>query len=211
MTEEVELPHDDAAHAAMLRGQRLEYLTIGWNVVEFVAATTLGVVAGSIGLLAFGLDTLVELFASIAVVWFIADHHKVRRAVRALRFVSIAFAVLAVYLSFAGLRALLVAGEAHQSLLGILVLLGSTITMFTLGILKRRVARESGSAPIRAEAMMTIADGCLALGVLIALVLDATVQWWWMDPAAALLVAGFCGVEAVVTWREATAHARMAF
>jgi hypothetical protein len=67
MTEEVELPHDDAAHAAMLRGQRLEYLTIGWNVVEFVAATTLGVVAGSIGLLAFGLDTLVELFASIAV------------------------------------------------------------------------------------------------------------------------------------------------
>src|SRR6516164_7846745 len=91
----VEVPGHDALLA---RGRRLQYATIAWNVMEVFVTIGLGVAAGSLALIAFGLDSLVEVFASAVVIWFIANHHEERRTQRALRLVGVAFAVLAVYL-----------------------------------------------------------------------------------------------------------------
>ena len=192
------------AHAQLLaRGRRLQYATIAWNTMEVFVTIGLGVAAGSLALVAFGLDSLVEVFASIVVVWYIADHAARGRAARALRLVAIAFAVLGVYLLVASLYNLASGEAADSSPFGIVYLAATAVVMFVLARLKRTVARAADSEPLDAEASMTFLDGCLATGVLIALAANAAFGLWWADPLAALLVALLCAREAVSEWREA--------
>jgi divalent metal cation (Fe/Co/Zn/Cd) transporter len=191
-------------HEPLLRrGRRLQYATIAWNLMEVFVTIGLGVVAGSLALIAFGLDSLVEVFASLVVVWYIADHDAYGRARRALRLVAVAFAVLAVYLIAASIYNIASGASAESSPLGIVYLGVTAVVMFSLARVKHRVARAAQSSPLAAEATMTFLDGCLATGILVALALNTLAGLAWADPAAAALVALFCIREAADNWREA--------
>ncbi len=195
-----EVPGHDALLA---RGRRLQYATIAWNLMEVVVTVGLGIAAASLALVAFGLDSLVEVFASVVVIWFIANHHAEARARRALRLVGVAFGVLAFYLVAASVYNLAQGEAADSSPLGIAYLTVTAGVMFGLARTKRAIARAARSEPLAAEARMTFLDGCLASGILLALVLNAAWGMWWADPAAALFVAAFCGREAVDNWQQA--------
>jgi divalent metal cation (Fe/Co/Zn/Cd) transporter len=196
-------PSSPDVHDALLeRARRLEIATIGWNLMEVVVTIALGVAAASLALIAFGLDSLVEVFASAVVIWYIQNHHAERRARHALRLVAVAFGVLGTYLVAAGIDNLAQGNGADSSPLGIAYLAVTACVMFTLAAAKRAIARAARSEPLAAEAQMTFLDGCLAIGILVALVMNAVWGIWWADPAAACLVALFCFREAVANWTE---------
>jgi divalent metal cation (Fe/Co/Zn/Cd) transporter len=177
------------------RGLRLEYATIGWNALEMIISIGLGVAARSLALVAFGLDTMVELFASGVVVWHLRHpgRHSDIVTAKALRLVAGAFFVLA-----------LVSGSApEESPLGIGYLAVTVVVMLSLGMAKRRIGRALGSEPLTAEARMSVIDAALAFGVLLGLAANALFGWWWADPVAALLVAGAATREGIENLEEA--------
>lgn len=189
-------------------GRRLQWATIGWNGVEVFVTIGLGLAARSLALIAFGLDSLVEVFASLVVLWHLepgADGHHARRDRKAMRLVAVAFAVLAAYLVLASVRSLVAAEEPESSPLGIAYLAVTALVMFTLAAWKKRVGTRLGSEPFLAEASMTFLDGCLATSILTALALNTTLGWWWADPAAALLIGAVAAREAREHWQAVEA------
>ncbi len=187
-------------------GRRVQWATIAWNLGEVFVTIALGVAAGSLALIAFGLDSLVEVFASLVVVWHMSPHGEARpgrRDQRALRLVAAAFAVLAVYLVVASIRSALLREHAASSPAGIAYLATTAVVMFALARWKRSIGRRIGSEPFLAEATMTFLDGCLATGILTALALNTAVRWWWADPLAAAIIAIFAAREAHDGWRAA--------
>lgn len=191
----------DDHDALLARGKRLQYATIAWNLMEVFVTIGLGIAAGSLALIAFGLDSIVEVFASVVAIWYIDDHHADGRSLRALRLVAISFAVLGTYLAIASTYSIATGAKAESSPFGIAYLVVTAGVMFGLARLKRVTALASNSPPLRAEASMTFLDGCLATGILTALVLNTAAGLWWADPAAAALVAAACFREAVETWK----------
>ena len=185
------------------RALRLEWLTIAWNSVEFLVSLILGIMAGSLALIGFGLDTLVELFASVVVVWHLRGEDHPERTRRAHRLVAAAFAVIGVSLLIAATRALAVGHVADESLPGIAYMSAAVVAMVSLGIAKRRVAVPLGDEVLRSEATMSLLDGALAASVLAGLVLNAWLGWWWADPAATVVVAAFAFTEARENLHEA--------
>jgi divalent metal cation (Fe/Co/Zn/Cd) transporter len=174
------------------RALRLEYATIAWNLGEAVFTIVLGVMAGSLALIGFGSDSIIEVFASSVVVWHVRPGHAVdrpERTRRALRLVAFAFVVLGVVLTAAAVRELVLARRAEPSPLGIAYLAATAVVMFSLAIAKRRTAVALASAPLRSEASLTLLDGVLATLTLGGLALNATLGWWWADPVTALVVA----------------------
>ena len=187
-------------------GRRLQWATIAWNSLEVFVTVGLGFAAGSLALIAFGLDSLVEVFASFVVIWNMnpgEQGHQASRDTRALRLVGVAFAVLAAYLVVAGTRQLRAHEEPESSPIGIAYLLVTALVMFGLARWKRRVGAALDSDPFRAEASMTFLDGCLATSILTALALNLLFGWWWADPAAALLIGAVAAREARDSWRDA--------
>ena len=191
----------DDHDALLTRGRRLQLWTIAWNLMEVFVTIGLGIAAGSLALVAFGLDSIVEVFASVVTIWYIKDHHADRRSLSALRLVAASFVVLGLYLLVASAYSIATGAKAESSPFGIAYLVVTAAVMFGLARVKRVAALASNSAPLRAEASMTFLDGCLATGILIALVLNAAAGLWWADPVAALLVAAACFREAIETWR----------
>ena len=188
------------------QGRRLQWATIAWNSIEVFVTIGLGITAGSLALIAFGLDSLVEVFASLVVIWHMnpgTAGHQPRRDSRALRLVGIAFAVLATYLVIAGSRQLISHEQPDSSPIGIAYLFVTALVMFSLANWKRRVGAALDSAPFAAEASMTFLDGCLATSILTALALNLLFGWWWADPVAALLIGAVAAHEARTSWHEA--------
>lgn len=172
------------------RGLRLEYLTIAWNTIEMFVSIGLGIASRSLALVAFGLDTMVELFASGVVVWHLrhpgrdSDHI----TAQALRLVAGAFFFLALVVTAGALWAISTSATADESPIGIAYLALTVVVMLSLGAAKRATGVRLGSEPLAAEARMSIVDAALAGGVLIGLAVNAMLGWWWADPLAALLV-----------------------
>lgn len=177
--------------------------------MEVVVTISLGLQAGSLALIAFGLDSIVEIFASTVVIRNLRDDrtdpgdHRVHRS---LRLIAGAFWVLAAFLVVVSVRGLIRGDRPDSSPLGVAYLALTAVIMFGLSRLKRTTAREFGSETLQAEAALTFLDGCLSAGILTALVLNAWLGWWWTDAAAALLVAGFAFKEGVDHWRESAPH-----
>jgi len=185
---------------------RLEYSTIAWNIGEAGLTISLGIAAGSLALIGFGTDSIIEVFASSVVVWHLRPGHErdhPQRTSRALRLVGFAFALLAVALAFAGVRDLLTGRRPDESLWGAIYLISVAFVMFGLGVVKRRIADRLDSAPLRAEATMTLLDGALASGTAVGLGLNIVFDWWWADPMAALVVAVVAANEARENFGEA--------
>jgi divalent metal cation (Fe/Co/Zn/Cd) transporter len=189
------------------RALRLEYATIVWNLGEAVLTIGLGIAAGSLALIGFGTDSIIEVFASSVVVWHVRPGHEVDHPARtrlALRLVAVAFGILAVVLATVAIRDLVTGRRAGESLLGIAYLAVTAVVMFSLAVAKRRTADRLGSAPLRSEASMTFLDGILSSLTLAGLALNAAFGLWWADPAAALVVAVAAANEARENWAESS-------
>jgi divalent metal cation (Fe/Co/Zn/Cd) transporter len=187
-------------------GRVVQWGTIAWNACEVFVTIGLGIAAGSLALIAFGLDSLVEVFASLVVLWNMRPGKTENQAIRdrrALRLVAVAFVTLAAYLAVAAGRALLLHEPASSSPIGIAYLAVTAVVMFSLARSKKRIGERLNSQPFLAEASMTFLDGCLATGIFIALALNAWLGWWWVDPVAALVVGVAAAREAREAWSEA--------
>jgi divalent metal cation (Fe/Co/Zn/Cd) transporter len=185
---------------------RLEYGTIAWNVGEAALTLALGAVASSLALIGFGAVSVVEVFASLVVVWHLIPGHATDRPHRtrlALRLVGIAFGVLAVALALVAIGDLTSGRRPDESPWGIVYLVLAAAVMFGLARVKRNTAEQLDSEPLRSEATMTLLDGFLATATVIGLALNAAAGWWWADPAAALIVAVAAANEARENWEEA--------
>ena len=177
--------------------------------MEVGVTVTLGIEARSLALVAFGLDSVVEIFASSVVIWNLRDRSSDpgdRRVHRALRLISLAFWILAGLLCVASVRSLVLGNRPESSPLGIAYLTLTACAMFGLSVLKRRTAQQMGSETLLAESAMTFLDGCLSMSILAALVLNTTLHWWWADAMAALVVAGFATSEGFRHWTESAPH-----
>lgn len=198
----------DATQAGLRRrAHQLEYGTIAWNVGEAFLTIGLGIAAGSLALVGFGTDSVIEIFASFVVLWNFRDTSDggTNRERTALRLVAAAFTALAIVLLIAGLNDLLTGRRADESTLGIAYLAVTALVMFGLARWKQRTADALGSAALRSEAAMTRLDGMLSVLTLSGLALNAVLGWWWADPAAALVIAVAALNEARENWEEAGA------
>lgn len=190
-----------------MRALRLEWGTNAWNTMEVFVTVGLGVAAGSLALVAFGLDSLVELFASMVVIWHLrraGEDVDGSRTLRALRLIAGAFWVLCAYLLVAGGRSLALHEVPGHSPAGIAYLAVTACVMFGLANAKKRIAREIKSDPLGHEASMTYLDSGLSIGILAALATSMGLGWWWTDAAAAIAVAVLAGVQGIASWRDST-------
>lgn len=168
-------------------GRRLEVVTIGWNLVEAVVAVGAGVVAGSISLVGFGADSVIECLSGGVLLWRLRDGEGgERREQKALRLVGMSFLVLAAYVGTDAVRRLVTGGRAEASVVGVVVAALSLVVMPLLARAKRRVASELRSEALRADARQTDLCAYLSAILLLGLVLNAALGWWWADPVAAL-------------------------
>ena len=185
----------DADRRALLRrGFALEYTTLGWNVVGLVVLAITAITARSVALAGFGLDSLIEIGASVVVVWELSgtDGNRQRRA---LRLIGVAFAVLAVYLAVQSTVVLATGFHAAHSPVGIAWTATTAAVMFALAAGKAHTGAALGNPVLRTEGRVTLVDGVLAVAVLVGLVLNATLGWWWADPAAGYVLVFYAARE----------------
>jgi divalent metal cation (Fe/Co/Zn/Cd) transporter len=185
--DEVLLPVNLDRAALVVRGRRLEYLTIAWNVFEAVVALVAGVLAGSVALVGFGLDSVIETLSAGILLWrFRSDDARRERTARKL--VGVCFLLLAVYVLAESVRALWTRAQPERSLPGILIAIAALIVMPLLGRAKRRVAAQLNSGALHSDSRQ--ADFCAYLSaiLLLGLLLHAIAGWWWADPVAALVM-----------------------
>ena len=172
------------------RGLRLEYATLGWNVVGVVILAIAALRAGSVALAGFGLDSLIEIFASVVVVWELTGASEEREA-RALRLIGGAFFLLALYILGQAIYTFTSGGHPHTSPLGMIWLAITVVAMLLLAYGKRVTGRALGNPVLTKESSVTVIDGLLAAAVLVGLVLNALFGWWWADPLAGLVIVGY--------------------
>jgi divalent metal cation (Fe/Co/Zn/Cd) transporter len=179
------------------RAVRLEYLTIGWNSLEAIVALIAGFVAGSVALIGFGLDSIIEVFAAGVVLWQLRTG---REEARALRLIGGTFFALAAYVAIESIRDLAVEAKPNESLPGLVVTSLSLVVMFLLASAKHRTGHQLDSLVLIADSKETLLCSYLSGVVLIGLAANAALGWWWADPLAGLGIAALAireGTEAV--------------
>lgn len=182
-----------AAPRLLQRGLLLEYVTLGWNVVGVAVLLVAALEAGSVALAGFGLDSLIEIGASIVVVWQLTDSNAARERI-AMRLIGGAFMALALYLAVQGTYLLVVGGRPAPSTLGIGWTAITCVAMLGLAYGKGRIGAALNNPVLKTESRVTLVDAYLAAAVLIGLVLNATFGWWWADPLAGLVIV-FYGIK----------------
>jgi divalent metal cation (Fe/Co/Zn/Cd) transporter len=190
-------------HDAARRARLLSWISLAWMSAEGVIALAAGVAAGSIALISFGLDSFIEGFASLVIVWRFTGSRLYSHAAetRAQKLVAIQFFLLAPYVAFEAIHKLWTAEEPSTSWLGIALVTSSLIGMPALGIAKRRLADRLGSVATRGEGTQNLLCAYLAAAVLAGLLGNAFFGLWWLDPVAALVVAAVAIREGVQSWR----------
>jgi divalent metal cation (Fe/Co/Zn/Cd) transporter len=175
--------------------------TITYNVLEAVVALIAGTIASSVALIGFGLDSVIEVSSAAAVAWQFSAADPQRRERVTLRVIACSFFALAGYVTIEALRTLFGAGEAERSTVGIVLVTVSVVVMPFLSYAQRRAGRELGSATAVADSKQTLLCTYLSAAVLVGLVLNAALGWWWADPAAALVLAALAVREGRNAWR----------
>jgi divalent metal cation (Fe/Co/Zn/Cd) transporter len=176
------------------RGYILEYLTLAWNVVGIVVLAVAAIGARSVALAGFGLDSLIEIGASTVVIWELSGTGEKRQR-RGLRLIGYAFAALAVYLLIQSTFVLATGYHPRHSPLGIAWTAVTALAMFALAAGKGRTGRELDNPVLRTEGRVTTIDGILAAAVLLGLILNAALGWWWADPAAGYVLVYYAARE----------------
>jgi len=173
-----------------------EYLTIAWNVFEGIVCIAIGLLSGSIALLAYGLESGVEVFASAVVVWDLKGGKKTREKI-ALRLIGFAYFTVSLYIFIDALTSLFTHKHPDKSLPGIVFIIITIGVMLCLGLIKKNIGVKMRSGTVLADAKFTLIDGALAGTVLIGLVLNALFGWWWADQLMALLLAAVAFREGI--------------
>ncbi len=176
--------------ALVRRGLWLNYITIGYNTIEAVVALAAGLVAGSVALVGFGVDSVIEVGASVVAQWRLrADLNPARRErveYLAVRIIGGTFLALAAYVAYDSITTLVKREEPDGSVVGVVLLSMSVIVMPLLARAKRRVAGGLGSSALTADATQTSLCAYLSVIALAGVALNTLLGWWWADPAAAL-------------------------
>ena len=192
--------------AVARRGKQLEYFTIAWNSLEGLVAVVAGALAGSISLVGFGIDSFIEVTSGGVLLWRMsidADVQKRERGEKlSLRIVGVCFLALAAYVGYESISDLAGRKSPERSIPGIILACVSLVVMPLLSRAKKKVGNELGSAAMHADAKQT--DFCVYLSaiLLLGLVLNAALGWWWADPVSALIMVpliakeGFDGLKA---------------
>jgi divalent metal cation (Fe/Co/Zn/Cd) transporter len=175
--------------------------TIAWNSIEAVVALSAGAVASSTALVAFGLDSVVEVLAASAVAWQFSAPDPERRERTALRLIAVSFLGLAAYVSVDAVLALVGGSASRPSTTGIVLAALSLAVMPALSLLERRTGTELGSASAVADSRQTLVCAWLSAALLVGLLADAVLGWWWADPVAGLVIAAVAVREGVEAWR----------
>jgi len=189
--------------AAARRARLLSWLSLVWMSLEGAIAITAGIVAGSIALIGFGIDSAIEGGASVVIIWrfsgarMLSDHAERR----AQRLVAIQFFLLAPYVTFEAIQHLASAERPEVSVIGMALTATSLVGMPLLGIAKQRVAQQLGSQATYGEGTQNLLCAYLAAAVLLGLAGNAAFGWWWLDPIAALVIAAVALKEGLETWR----------
>lgn len=185
------------------RARILSWLSLFWMSIEGVVAILAGIAAGSIALIGFGLDSAIEGFASVVIIWRFTGHriHSGAAESRAQKLVAIQFFILAPYVAVESLRALVAGEHPDETLVGILLALGSVVFMPLLGIAKQRIASELGSVATRGEGRQNMLCAYLAGALLVGLLGNALFGAWWLDPIVGLLIAAVAVKEGRDAWR----------
>jgi divalent metal cation (Fe/Co/Zn/Cd) transporter len=187
-------PAADGGHL-LARGRRLEFATLGWNVVGVVILAVAAVLSRSVALAGFGFDSLIEIGASTVVLWELAGVDEARRN-RALRLIGLAFVALAVYLAVQSTVVVVLGARPGHSPIGIAWTSVTAVVMFLLAAGKARTGAALGNLVLVTEGRITLVDGILATAVLVGLLANALAGWWWADPLAGYVLLFFAVSEA---------------
>jgi len=191
----------DARRRLVRTGIGLEAVTLAWNVVGVAVLAVLAYASASVALLGFGLDSLIEIFASIVVIWELTGVDE-RRQRLALRLIGVAFALLAVYLLVQAAVALIAGHRAAPTPAGAGWTAATAVAMFALAFGKARIGRRLGNRVLITEGRVTLVDGILACSVLVGIGLNGLFGWWWADPVAGLVIVVYAVREAVQIFQE---------
>jgi divalent metal cation (Fe/Co/Zn/Cd) transporter len=178
-------PEEARAHTQA--GRKIEYLSIAWTTLEAVAGIIAGVLAGSVVIIGFGVDSAIEVASSVVLLWRLSDHaHAEEREKVAHRLVDVGFLALAAYISFNALHDLITHEPPRVSNFGIVYAAACIVVMPLLARAKRRVAADLDSDALHADSHQSDICGYLSVILLVGLGLNALFGWWWADPVAAL-------------------------
>ena len=199
---------DFSREASLVHARRLEYLTVGWNVVEGVVAVGAALAAGSVALLGFGIDSFVECASGVVLLWRLGaerrgmDEESIERLdQRAHKLVGASLFLLAAYVAVDAVHALWTQERPEPSVVGMVLTSVSIATMLWLARAKRRAAARLQSRALEADAFQTTACFWLSIIALGGVGLNMAFGWWWADPAAALGMTWFIGREGREAWR----------
>lgn len=190
------------AKRLLQRGLYLEYITLAWNVVGTVVIIAAAIWAGSAALVGFGLDSLIEIFASTIVVWQLKGVNQ-RREGTALRLIGGAFYLLALYVLVQSAYVLITGQRPGASPSGMVWLAVTVAVMLSLAWGKHVTGRRLGNPVLQTEARVTLVDAYLAAAVLVGVVLNGWLGWWWADPLAALFIVYYGLREGREAWTHA--------
>lgn len=174
---------------------------ITYNIIEAAAALWAGGIADSSALIGFGLDSLIEVASALALSWQFSAKDPERREHLTLRLIALSFFALAVFVSADAVRSLLGTGQAQHSAPGIVIAALSLVIMPVLSWLQRRAGRELGSRTAVADSKQTLLCTYLSAVLLVGLLLNSTLGWWWADAVAALVIAVIAVREGINAWR----------
>jgi divalent metal cation (Fe/Co/Zn/Cd) transporter len=189
--------------ALVRRAKLLARLGLAWHGVEAAIAIGAGLAAGSIALLGFGADSLVEMGAGVILLWRFGDSRSASPAAerRAQRLIGVSFGVIAVYVAFEAIASLITGEHASASWVGIGLAVATLATMPPLAIAKARVGEQLHSSATKSEGRQNMLCAYLSAALLVGLSANALLGWWWADPITALVIAGVAVREGREAWR----------
>ncbi|MGI8721190.1 MAG: cation diffusion facilitator family transporter [Geodermatophilaceae bacterium] len=183
------------------RARLLATVSVTYNVIEAVIAITAGMEAGSVALVGFGLDSIVEVSSGLVIIWQFSHRLPETREHQALRLMAFAFFGLAAYVAVESARVLFATGDPSLSPVGIGLAAASLVIMPFLSWAQRRTGRALGSGAVVADSTQTLLCTYLSAVLLVGLVLNATLGWGWADPIAGLIIAAVAVREGIEAWR----------
>jgi divalent metal cation (Fe/Co/Zn/Cd) transporter len=196
-------PRPDERERLVRRAKALAWIGVGWHGIEAAIAVGAGVAAGSIALIGFGADSLVEAFAGFIVLWRFAGARATSAGAerRAQQLIAASFFLIAAYVAVEAIRSLVGGDEPDVSWIGIGLSAFTLVTMPPLATAKAHVAQALGSSATQSESRQTMLCAYLSAALLVGLTLNALAGWWWADPVTALLIAGVAVKEGRDSWR----------
>lgn len=201
MTNKNVLISEADTQALKKRGLHIAYFLVAWDLIEGAVAIAAGILANSVALIGFGIDSLIEVFAAGVTVWHLRGSEQKSNKLP-LRLIAISFFILAAYVGFKSISDLLTQSKAEPSMIGIIWNIIALVIMVPLALMQKKAGKAISNKVITAQADQTWLSNYLSTSLLVGLGVNALFGWWWADPLIALLLAGYAVYEGIESWRE---------